>query len=95
MGYIDCLGNVHFCSLLINTPFNLGNIRRDKFENIWNDKKNWANIEKMIKNNCKRCQNYSYCQGGCPANAILNNHFEKDKRCKDNWIPLCPQTFFP
>jgi len=62
--------------------FNIGNIKNEKFIDIWNQ-----SLQKsIIKGNdvCKKCKHYKVCRGGCRARSLylFGNLDEVD--------PLCP-----
>ncbi len=67
-------GSVYPCNLFFGkTEFRLGNILRDKFENIWNHKK--LNFFRNFNGNkCPQasCILKESCRGGCPAHGLIH-----------------------
>lgn len=79
---IDSYGNVKTCSP--NTRV-LGNIRKQKILNIWNNSKHLKQFRKNEKFGiCKKCSKFELCLNSCPA-ATYNLY--KDLKHSP---PLCP-----
>ena len=79
--WVDATGNCSPCYFW-GEEYNIGNIKNQKFINIWN-----KSLEKsIIKGNdtCKNCKHYSICRSGCRARSLyLFGNL-------DDIDPLCP-----
>ena len=79
--WVDATGNCSPCYFW-GEEYNIGNIKNQKFINIWN-----KSLEKsVIKGNdtCKNCKHYSICRSGCRARSLyLFGNL-------DDIDPLCP-----
>ncbi len=79
--WIDELGNYSPC-IFFGEEFNIGNIKYDKYDDLWKKCIKIANYEG--NDVCKTCSNYKICRGGCRARVLAEN---------GNWNgidPLCP-----
>jgi radical SAM protein with 4Fe4S-binding SPASM domain len=69
MCHISNNGDIHPCHLL---PFKLGNLKQEKFSDIWFSKNNKVlndlRDRTLLKGNCNRCEYRDVC-GGCRAQA--------------------------
>lgn len=84
--FIKADGKVYLCYETGADEFILGDIRKNSLQDIWNkrfEKKLFQKrpIEKMW---CSKCKYFSFCMGGCPANALLGSQdlFGPDGKCK-------------
>jgi radical SAM protein with 4Fe4S-binding SPASM domain len=68
---IDGKGNIYPCSFLNFPEFNCGNIRKEKFIDIWRKSKVLKNFRtlKKIDGECSNCKHIENCLGGCRADA--------------------------
>ncbi len=67
---------------MYKTEFYTGNIFLENLLDIWNSKK-WEIFRKLEwsnNNECKKCEFYNNCKGGCIAAAYINNR-NYDPRC--------------
>ena len=79
--WIDELGNVSPC-IFWGEEFNVGNIKNEKYDELWKKVLNIACIEG--NSTCENCENYRKCRGGCRARALFENKNLNDVD------PLCP-----
>lgn len=90
---ISPIGDLYPCPLLPNFP--LGNLRKNKFLDIWTKSKNWEYWNNPdLKKLCPNCKYKDKCMGGCRAYAyILGGDIRgKDPRCRGNLLPYCPSS---
>jgi radical SAM protein with 4Fe4S-binding SPASM domain len=91
---VRCDGNVYPCILLIDTPFNLGNVENEPLEKIWKYAQNWEILDRrQATDECGECVHLSLCNGGCAgyAHIFLGSYNKHDPRCvKNEIVPLCP-----
>ncbi|MFA5930950.1 MAG: radical SAM protein [archaeon] len=64
-------GDVRICSFL---PLSIGNIRTNKLEKIWGEKRNYCEriVDRKIEGKCENCKNKYIC-GGCRSRALILN----------------------
>lgn len=78
-------GSVYPCNLFHNMKdFELGNIFRDKFSDIWaNPKLNLFRRQQENRCGISTCKNHASCTGGCPAHGFYHyrNPDVTDVRC--------------
>lgn len=84
---IDPLGNVYPCSFMHQKEALAGNIKKEKFEEIWKNDSNWITIISKIENInsiCRMCEFFCGCRGGCISAGIDNGTGlgGGDPRCK-------------
>lgn len=73
--FIDCNGNVYPCEKFL---YELGNIHKEKIENIWKNSKELARLQEMRWKDLKKCSNCNisnFCMR-CPGTAFLENGSE-------------------
>ena len=78
---LDVWGNVYTCNRTYNIKeFFLGNLKQDRIETIMEKIEIYKNrrMQNIINSECKDCNIYKFCFGGCPANSYeLYNDYEK------------------
>ncbi len=62
-------GNVYPCAFLQEEPFKAGNIRRDGFQDLWDNAPVFNNLRSLHVSTCLECERFDVCRGGCPAMA--------------------------
>lgn len=87
-------GEVYPCGLLIGTPLSIGNIRNNNFNDIWlyaNEWSFWHTYHNLKGEECRGCNYFSYCKGGCPSMTVLLNASieSRDPFCTKEYIPIC------
>lgn len=83
---IDPMGNVYPCTFMHDEAFCAGNIKQNRFKEIWLDESKWTTIfDKDYKKNpyCVKCKYGELCKGGCIAAGYdcFNNKDYPDPRC--------------
>lgn len=71
---ISPVGDVFPCAFLQEESFKAGNVRTDRFRDIWNNSPVFAQLRSLNIETCKTCQRFEYCRGGCPAVAYHTYH---------------------
>jgi radical SAM protein with 4Fe4S-binding SPASM domain len=79
--WINQTGDFYPC-IFFGEEFKAGNIRNEKFLDLWNRAKNMVKLKG--NNICNNCPAYKKCRGGCRARALWEH---KDINAID---PLCP-----
>jgi uncharacterized protein len=72
---ININGDVYHCDRFVSDrDYELGNIIRDPFEAIIDPKKieYLLSLHQKVNSECKRCEFFSICRGGCPHDAYIN-----------------------
>lgn len=89
---VDPSGNVYVCQFAQLAELKVGNIRQQKFSEIWKDDVNpilssFRNKVKNLKGKCGKCVYKQFCGGGCRIRAYF--------QYGDLWAedPLCPHDF--
>lgn len=86
-------GNVYPCVFFVNSPYSLGNIKKDSLLNIWNNDANWQKYRVISNKNCGSKK----CDGGCKGLSFLinGNMTSCDPRCQHNvnLIPGCIRKY--
>jgi radical SAM protein with 4Fe4S-binding SPASM domain len=85
---VDPIGNVFACQFAQREELVIGNIRENKFSEIWNDPESailnsFRNKKEALKGACGTCVNKDICGGGCRIRA-LNQHgdiWAEDSMC--------------
>lgn len=71
---ISPVGDVFPCAFLQEEAFKAGNVRTDRFRDIWNNSPVFGQLRSLNIETCKTCQRFEYCRGGCPAVAYHTYH---------------------
>lgn len=71
---ISPVGDVFPCAFLQEESFKAGNVRTDRFRDIWNNSPVFGQLRSLNIETCKTCQRFEYCRGGCPAVAYHTYH---------------------
>ena len=85
IGSVNCEGNVYPDQFTRNV--NLGNIREQKFSEIWTDKTNpilngFRNRKRLLEGRCGKCKWINLCNGNLRARAsISGNLWDSDPAC--------------
>jgi radical SAM protein with 4Fe4S-binding SPASM domain len=86
---VDPSGNVYVCQFAQLAELKVGNIRQQKFSEIWKDEVNpilstFRNKVRKLKGKCGKCAHKQLCGGGCRIRAYF--------QYGDLWAedPLCP-----
>ena len=85
IGSVNCEGNVYPDQFTRNV--NLGNIREQKFSEIWTDKNNpilneFRNRKHLLEGRCGKCKWINLCNGNLRARAsISGNLWDSDPAC--------------
>lgn len=69
---LDIDGNIYTCNRLYNTnDFYLGNLNNSTLQEIMDKCKEYkdSRIKYILNSDCKECEMFKKCNGGCPANA--------------------------
>ncbi|SET06630.1 anaerobic sulfatase maturase [Paenibacillus sp. NFR01] len=63
-------GDAYPCDFYISEEYRLGNVGRDRLEDIWANPIYEAFLNKKadLPDRCRRCEYRSFCHGGCPRN---------------------------
>lgn len=93
--FIRCDGEIFPCVLFSGSnSYSLGNITQEKFISIWKNSKKWEIYKNAINHECKRCEYFQKCKGGCKGFSYLktSNLYCRDPRCKKEVgiFPACP-----
>lgn len=88
---IDANGDIYPCCLLVRNPnYRLGNIYNKNIKDIWLCESNKVSQYEDLSFQCKECNYFKFCKGGCPAYRNKKND-NKDYRCeKPLFFPICP-----
>jgi radical SAM protein with 4Fe4S-binding SPASM domain len=80
---IESNGDVYPCQLLPLKKFNMGNILKDDFLEVWNSKNKKRFIKDFFPEECKMCNQKENCLGGCKAASysIHKTFKHKDPYC--------------
>ena len=62
-------GNVYPCAFLQEPEFLCGNVRKERFQSIWNLSPIMDSFRNLEVETCMKCERFEYCRGGCPAMA--------------------------
>jgi radical SAM protein with 4Fe4S-binding SPASM domain len=95
MCFIDCEGNVYFCSLLAERNecmFSLGNIFKEDFSKIWAGSPKWEEFRKLNEEKTEKCNSCSAldkCSRGCFANTIVHGRQMPEGTCSSDTMPMC------
>lgn len=86
---VDPSGNVYVCQFAQLTELKVGNVKQQRFSEIWKDDTNpilsaFQNKVKNLKGKCSKCTYKQLCGGGCRIRAYF--------QYGDLWAedPLCP-----
>lgn len=86
IGAIDNRGNIYADQFWRTRP--LGNIRKDKFSDVWLDEENeflqaLRNRRPLLKGPCRRCNFLEICNGNfrARAEAVFGDHWSEDPAC--------------
>jgi len=71
---ISPVGDVFPCAFLQEPSFKAGNVRTNRFRDIWNNSSVFQQLRSLNIETCKTCQRFEYCRGGCPAVAYHTYH---------------------
>jgi radical SAM protein with 4Fe4S-binding SPASM domain len=71
---ISPVGDVFPCAFLQEPSFLAGNVRTDRFRDIWNNSPVFQQLRGLNIETCKTCRRFEYCRGGCPAVAYHTYH---------------------
>jgi mycofactocin biosynthetic radical S-adenosylmethionine protein MftC len=71
---ISPVGDVFPCAFLQEESFKAGNVRTDRFRDIWNNSPVFKQLRNLNIETCTTCQRFEYCRGGCPAVAYHTYH---------------------
>ncbi len=67
---IEADGSVYPCDFYVTDEWRIGNILTDEFEEMSNSEnaKRFVEISKQVAPECKECEHYHICRGGCRRN---------------------------
>jgi radical SAM protein with 4Fe4S-binding SPASM domain len=88
---VDPSGNVYPCQFAQNEAFLVGNVREQRFSDLWNDPGNrvlslFRDDVRPAEGRCGSCTGRAICGGGCLVRAYASN---RDIRTGD---PFCPEA---
>jgi len=92
---ISPVGDVFPCAFLQEVSFKAGNVRTDRFRDIWNNSPVFKQLRSLNIETCKTCQRFEYCRGGCPAVAYHTYHdiAMPDPECLVNLQSQVPNAY--
>ncbi|WP_300454891.1 mycofactocin radical SAM maturase [Desulfobacula sp.] len=67
-------GDVYPCAFLQESPFHAGNVRKDDFQDMWDNSMVFSNLRNLNVETCMTCSRFDVCRGGCPAMAYHTYH---------------------
>jgi mycofactocin radical SAM maturase len=67
-------GDVYPCAFLQESPFHVGNVRMDDFQDLWDNSMVFSNLRNLNVETCMTCSRFDVCRGGCPAMAYHTYH---------------------
>lgn len=75
-------GDIFPCNMLIEEPYKLGNVLKNKPEEVWNNYDKFVQSVNSLEFNekCSQCSYSDYCNGGC-AFLSLKNQKKGDVSC--------------
>lgn len=84
---IGANGDIYPCPSFQNEKYTAGNIRKNKFSDVWNNSNTFKEFRKIridtLNDKCSKCELRFFCGGGCRAQASqggkedLNSHSSK------------------
>ena len=79
-------GSVYPCAFLQERPFLVGNVRKDSFQQMWDNSMVFSNLRNLNVDTCQTCSRFEVCRGGCPAMAFhtYNDIHMPDPECLVN-----------
>jgi len=60
-------GELYPCAFLQRREFRAGSLRRQSFQEIWDDSPVYRSFRELRIHSCEECQRFDQCHGGCPA----------------------------
>ncbi|MEJ2200741.1 MAG: mycofactocin radical SAM maturase [Desulfuromonadaceae bacterium] len=83
-------GKAYPCAFLQTDHFLAGDIRKNSFQEIWDDSEIYASFRNLRIHSCEDCQRYDQCHGGCPAVAwhLKNDIAGGDPECLERCVTL-------
>ncbi|MDD4570881.1 MAG: mycofactocin radical SAM maturase [Clostridia bacterium] len=76
-------GNMYPCAFLQQDDFLVGNVKQEKFIDIWNNAPLLNEFRNLKPTSCGDCERFDTCHGGCPAIAyfLKNDIHAGDPAC--------------
>ncbi|MFZ2538580.1 MAG: SPASM domain-containing protein, partial [Oscillospiraceae bacterium] len=67
---IEADGSVYPCDFYVTDEWRIGNVKTDEWEQMTktDTAKRFVEISRQVANECKTCEYYQLCRGGCRRN---------------------------
>ena len=87
-GCVSPTGKVYPCAFLQTARFEAGDLRRQSFQQIWDNSEIYASFRNLRIHSCEECKRFEQCHGGCPAVAwhLKNDLNGGDPECLERCV---------